>query len=247
MDRRHLLKLVGAGGCSVAAQPLLWCAAGEPSAKEAAAPKHPVALFDVDSRELNKAGDGLDFRPRAEPLKDRLNRLYALSEKRRIPLVFTTCCSGRMLSPDSLPEVVVVPLAADRREWEAQMPSHRIFYLEKRAYSKPKENFTLRAYDMFQNNGNGARLVQSLNVGEWIVFGNGFDLCINSAVHGLLAAGQKVCLLSDVYARGSRGYYVPTPKGPFECGTQANLVRILAEFKQLGVRTVTLEQFLASV
>jgi nicotinamidase-related amidase len=221
--------------------------ASRTSTAEAAGPQTRFGLFDVDSRELNAAGNALGFRPRVEPLRDRLDRLYALAEERGTPLVFTTCCSGRMLRPDSLPEVLVVPLGADQRQWETRMHAYRLFCLQKKAYKEAGANFSCRAYDMFRDNGNAARLMQTLDVNEWIVFGNGFDLCIYSGVRGLLAAGQRVCLLSDVYASGARGYYVPTPRGRFETGTPENHARILAEFRQLGVRTATLEQFLASV
>jgi nicotinamidase-related amidase len=252
MNRRSVLKVLGAGGCGaaavVAARSLLWPAISRPSTPEAAGSARPFGLFDVDSRELNKAGNALGFRPRVEPLLDRLKRLYALAEEHSAPLVFTTCCSGRMLRPDSLAEVLFVPLDAAQREWAERLGEHRLFCVQKKTYTPDTQlNFSCRAYDMFQDNGNAARLVQALNVDEWIVFGNGFDLCINSAVHGLLAARQKVCLLSDVWATASRGYYVSTPHGQMECGTPENQARILAEFRQLGVRMATLEEFLASV
>jgi nicotinamidase-related amidase len=252
MNRRTLLKVLGAGGCGaavvVAGRSLFRPPAGRPSLPEPAGSARPFGFFDVDSRELNKAGNALGFRPRVEPLVDRLKRLYALAEQRSAPLVFTTCCSGRVLGPDSLAEVLFVPLDAAQREWAERLGEHRLFCVQKKTYTPDTQlNFSCRAYDMFQDNGNAARLVQALNVGEWIVFGNGFDLCINSAVHGLLAAGQKVCLLSDVWVTASRGYYVSTPRGQMECGTPQNQARILAEFRQLGVRMATLEEFLASV
>jgi nicotinamidase-related amidase len=184
---------------------------------------------------LNEAGDGLQFRGRVQPLVERLDRLYALAEKRNVPLVFTTCCSGRMLDPDSLPEVLYVPLDAAEREWEERLRAHRLFYLAKN-----------KQYDMFRHNGNAVRLVQALGVREWVIFGNGFDMCIDCDIRALLAAGQKVCLLSDVYARSAPGYFVPTPRGRFETATPQNEARLLAEFGQLGVRIVTLEQFIES-
>jgi nicotinamidase-related amidase len=240
MNRRHVLKLLGAGSCGaatlLAGRSLYRYSASQASRGGTGEPKNPFGLFDVDSRELNKAGDGLGFRPRVEPLIDRLMRLYALAEQRRAPLVFTTCCSGRMLRADSVPEVLFVPLDAAQRQWEGQIRERRLFYLEKNAN-----------YHMFEYNGNAARLVQALNVGEWIIFGNGFDMCIDSDVRGLLAAGQKVCLLSDVYARSARGYFVPTARGRFETATPENEARLISEFRQLGVRTATLEEFLASV
>jgi hypothetical protein len=250
MDRRSALKLVGAGGCGMAGllatHYLLKNAQSQPSTSMAGQEKHRFGLFDVDSRELNTAGTGLMFRPRVVPLTEQLNRLYALGDDRRLPLVFTTCCSGRMLGPRSVPEVLLVPLDGAERKWEEQLPNHRLFCMQKKTYNQPGANFTCRAFDMFKDNGNAARLVQSLNVAEWIVFGNGFDFCISSAVYGLLAAGQKVCLLSDVYVQGARGYYVETSEGQCESGTAENRARILADFDQIGVRSLTLDQFLAS-
>jgi hypothetical protein len=240
MNRRHMLTVLGAGGCGAAAlwaaQPLLRRAASRLSTGPRAEPKVQFGLFDVDCRELNEAGNGLQFRERVAPLSDRLNRLYAFSDERRLPLVFTTCCSGRMLAPDSFPDVLHVPIDAAQRQWEQRLAPHRRFYLE-----KSKE------YDMFAYNGNAVRLVQALGVGEWVIFGNGFDLCINGDIRALLAADQRVCLLSDVYARAAPGYYVSTPQGRFETATPETEARLLAEFRDLGVRITTLEQFLASV
>jgi nicotinamidase-related amidase len=239
MNRRRALKLLGAGSCGASALlagALYRRSAGTASADRAGRPWAPFGLFDVDCRELNRSGDGLDFRPRVAPLVDRLKQLYAAAERRRAPLVFTTCCSGRKLRLDSVPGVVFVPLDAAQRQWEAQVPAQRLFHLEKDG-----------SYEMFKHNGNAVRLVQSLNVGEWIIFGNGFDLCIDSDVRALLAAGQKVCLLSDVYARSAGGYFVPTSRGRFETATAENEARILAEFRRLGVRSATLAEFLASI
>ena len=258
MDRRSALKVIGAGGCGLACLggvgPLLNAVEknneknNEKSDEKVTKPDHPFALFDVDSRELNPAGNGFSFRQRVEPLAPQLKRLYALADKHSAPLVFTVCCSGRMLEPRSLPNVLVVPLDAADRRWEAKRAQYRLFNVEKKTYKEPGSNFTCAAYDMFKDNGNAAHLIKSLNVGEWVVFGNGFDLCINAAVRGLLAAGQKVCLLSDVYVQGARGYFVPTADGgQIELGTPENLARVLAEFQQHGVRSLTLDQFAASV
>jgi nicotinamidase-related amidase len=240
MNRRRLLRLAGAGGCGAAALlatgSLLRRTASKQGLGKVGELDTRFGLFDVDSRELNQAGDDLQFRARVQPLVDRLDRLYSLAEERNVPLVFTTCCSGRMLLADSLPEVLFVPMDAGQRQWEERLRAHRLFYLQKN-----------KEYDMFKHNGNAVRLVQALGVGEWVIFGNGFDMCIDRDIRALLAAGQKVCLLSDVYARSARGYYVPTSHGQFETATPENEARLLSEFEQLGVRIVTLEKFLESV
>lgn len=237
MDRRKLLKVLGAGGCCAAAAwagRALYHAPNETVEPVVpAGPRVPLGFFDVDSRELNASGDGLSFRERVAPIEPQLQRLYSLAEARRAPLVFTACCSGRMLRPDSLPQVLQVPIDASQRQWEPRLSAHRLFYLEKN-----------RDYNTFNYNRNAARLLQALNVEEWVVFGNGFDMCIDTGVRGMLAAGQKVCFLSDVYVRGAPGYVVTTPKGTFHTATPENKARILADFQELGVRLLTLEQFL---
>jgi nicotinamidase-related amidase len=189
--------------------------------------------------ELDEAGGGLALRPRVASLAEPLESLHRLAERRGLPLVFTTCCSGRMPQPGVLPDVLFVPLDAAERQWEERLDGHRLFYLEKRAYGDPKVNFACRAFDMFQDNGNAARLVAALGVGEWAVFGNGFDLCVNSAVRGLLAARQSVWLLSEVCVPSARGYG--------DCGTPENVARITSELLQLGARTAALAQFLSRV
>jgi hypothetical protein len=78
------LKVLGAGGCGAAAllagHSLYRHAASQALPERASEPNRPFALFDVDSRELNSAGDGLDFRARVKPLVDCLKRLYAVGE-----------------------------------------------------------------------------------------------------------------------------------------------------------------------
>ena len=109
MNRRTLLKVLcgrlGAAAVVVAGRPLFRPPAGRPSMPEPAGPFRPLGFFDVDSRELNKAGDALGFRPRVEPLIDRLNRLYALAEERR----------PRSCSPPAAPAACCAPTAWRKR------------------------------------------------------------------------------------------------------------------------------------
>ena len=199
-----------------------------------------LAFFDVDSRELNPSGDALSFRPRIEPLADRLQRLYAFAGMHGAPLVFTTCCSGRMLKPDSLSGILFVPLDPESKDWLGGVGSHRMFYVEKNAHGNASKNYVCRAFDVFATNGNAARLARSLSPDEWVVFGNGFDLCVSGVVHGLLDAGQRVCLLADVTCPSAPGY---GPDG--KSGTEENRRRILAELTALGVRVSSIEDVLS--
>lgn len=192
----------------------------------------PFALFDVDCQELNDAGDGLSLRPRVEPLAPQIARLYDLADRADCPVVFTTCCSGRMLAPRDVPGVVFVPLAGDgAADWQSQLDARR-FYLQKKTYHDPQLNYACQAFDMFADNGNAARLVRALNAEQWIVFGNGFDLCVNAAATGLLDAGSNVLLVTDVA--------VPTATGYGRCGTPENRDRILAALQARGARLVEL-------
>jgi nicotinamidase-related amidase len=155
-------------------------------------------LFDADCRELDASGSGLAYRPRVRPIVPQLELLYDLAEAKRYPLVFTTCCSGRMLTPLGLPDTGYVPLNATETSWRAELHRFREFYLAKHTCGEPKANFACRAFDMFQYNANACWLLRELDVETWVVFGNGFDLCVGSAARGILRAGLKLILLEDV-------------------------------------------------
>ncbi len=201
--------------------------------------KRRFGFFDVDCRELADAGDGLQFRPRVKPLAGALESLYALARRLEAPLVFTTCCSGRMLAAESLDDVLLVPLDAGDRQWRQRLDGAELICLAKKTYNDPPKNYSCRAFDMFADNANATALVQALDVAEWIVFGNGFDLCVNAAVRGLLAAGQKVCVVTDVTIASAKGYG--------RCGTDENRRDILADFAAAGVRLCTLNELIAEV
>jgi len=156
---------------------------------------HRFSFFDVDSRELDESARTLGYRPRVLPIVPKLERLYSLADTKGWPLVFTTCCSGRMLSPKNLPDVLFIPLDASDTSWCAAVGKHRRFYLAKRTCGDPKLNYDARTFDMFQHNANARRLLQSLDVETWVVFGNGFDLCVNAAANGILNAGLPLILL----------------------------------------------------
>ncbi|MCE5276933.1 MAG: hypothetical protein ABFD92_10350 [Planctomycetaceae bacterium] len=201
--------------------------------------KRRLGFFDVDCRELTDAGDGLQFRPRVKPLAPRLEQIYGLARRLEAPLVFTTCCSGRMLDAGSLNDVLLVPLDAADQQWRRRLDSAALICLAKKTYNDPPKNYACRAFDMFADNANAVAMVRALDVGEWVVFGNGFDLCVNAAVRGLLAAGQNVRVVTDVTIASAKGYG--------RCGTDEYRREILADFAAAGVRLCTLDDLLAEM
>jgi len=189
-------------------------------------------FFDTDCRELDEPGEGLAYRPRVRPLIVKLERLYALAERRGYPLVFTTCCSGRMPAAASWPQVCQVPLDATDAGWRESVGRFRQFYLAKRTCGRPEGNLACRYFDMFLHNANAAALLRKLAVGTWVVFGNGFDLCVGAAARGILDAGQDLILLEDVRVASARA-------------TPASEQATLDELAARGGRRMTLDDFLA--
>jgi nicotinamidase-related amidase len=188
-------------------------------------------LFDADGRELDPSGRGLAFRPRVAPIVPSLDRLYAAAEARGWPLVFTTCCSGRMPRPGDVPGVLHVPLDPSDDGWVAAVPRHRVFHVAKNAYGDPAVNAACRAWDAFADNPNATRLVRALPVDAWAVFGNGFDNCVASAARGLLAAGRRVLVLEDVRVSSAGG----TPESER---------RTLDSLREAGAAIRSIEDFL---
>jgi hypothetical protein len=164
-------------------------------------------------------------------MADRVLRLIARAQEERAPLVATTCGSGRMPRGESCPGGMVVPLDPDDRSWCDRVEGHRFFHLEKQC----------GAWRAFEGNPNAARLFLELGVLDWVVFGNGLDLCVDQAVQNLLSLGLSVAFLSDVLIPSATGY------GPLgDSGTQASRERTLGRWRELGAREMSLEDFLAS-
>lgn len=211
-----------------------------------------LALFDSDCLELAAAAPArrsrelpaFAIRERVYPLADKLERLYAFARRRELTMVFTHCCSARAVAPaaaanapDPTPDgVLVVPMNGGDESWLAGVRSHRLINLEKYNDTPLQESFICRHFDAFQHNANARRLLAALAIPQWVMFGHGFDLCVDSAVKGLIAAGYHVHLLTDVIASSATGY------GPY--GTEASKRAILDYLVRIGVTTGTLESLL---
>jgi len=86
----------------------------------------------------------------------------------------------------------------------------------------------------WHTNGNAERLVKAIDVDEWIVFGNAFDVCVACCAEGLLNAGQRICLVTDVAALSVRGM-------------QESLRAMIEGMSQRGARASTLDELLSAI
>jgi nicotinamidase-related amidase len=195
-----------------------------------------IGLWEVDCRELSEDGKTLKFRHRVEPLTAKLNELYSLAKRCELTTVFTICCSGRMPQNEDRKDFLFVPLQGNESGWESQVSDYPLIYLAKVACGDPRLNFECRAFDVFHGNRNAERLLFLLDISTWIVFGNGFELCTASSVEGILGAGYRVQLITDVLAQSAGGY------GDF--GTEKSKARVVEELRAKGVETLLLRELI---
>ena len=202
-----------------------------------------VGLFDSDcldaagpDRLLSTVLPGFGIRPRMQPAADKLDALYAFAKQNDLTLVFSQCCSANTVRPDSHPDVLVVPLDGADQSWVERVQEYRLINLEKPHGGALNESFICRYFDAFQHNQNARHLFQLLDIPRWVLFGHGFDLCVDSAAKGIFAAGYDVHLLTDVLASSATGY------GPY--GTEESKQSILDYLKKIGVTTGTLTELL---
>lgn len=204
-----------------------------------------IALFDSDC--LEPMGEGgfplpalpaFSVRERMRPKADRIDALYAFAREQDLTVLFTQCCSARLVSDDHPAGSVVVPLDASDLAWRDKVPGARLINIRKRSGlsgGDTTNSFICRYFDAFQHNANAAALLKQLDIPFFVLFGHGFDLCVDSAAKGLLAAGYRVHFLTDVSAPSASGY------GPY--GTEASGAAILDYLVKIGVSTGTSEEF----
>ncbi|XHR31232.1 MAG: hypothetical protein ACFUZC_11890 [Chthoniobacteraceae bacterium] len=191
----------------------------------------PYAFFDADCLEATPQG-ALRLHPRArlQPFRKKLIALYKVIRANAAPLVYSTCYGRPMLRPGVRGDILFVPLDPREQAWKADVATHHLFYVHK-TYRDPKQKHLCPTYDMFADNGNAADLVRAIDAREWIVFGNGFNLCIGGAVLGILNAGApRVTFLADVMTPLHGVPSVPPPETVFE------------QWSKAGARHKTFEQ-----
>lgn len=194
-----------------------------------------IGFFDVDSRELSKDGGGLAYRERVLPWADKLDRIYDFIYSHKLKLVFSTCCSGRFLEKDSLEYVLYIPEEKADSSWRKKIGQLRYFYLAKHSFHNPRQNFEQCTYDIFKYNENAGDLFQSLGLDHWVIFGNGFDLCVHHAAKALLKMGKKITILEDALISSACVYG--------DLGTEAGKKRLLGELERSGARLMATGKF----
>lgn len=202
-----------------------------------------LALFDTDCLEVADENSmrsaqlpNFGIRPRVQPLAEKLDSLYAFAKRHDLVMVFTQCCGARAVAPGSHPDVLVVPMDPEDRGWMERVGRFRLINIQKHNAAPLHQSFICRHFDMFQHNGNARRLLEILNIPRWVVFGHGLDLCVDSAVKGIVAAGCAAHVLTDVLASSATGY------GPY--GTPESKRMILEYLVRIGVTTGGLKAFL---
>lgn len=186
-------------------------------------------FYDVDCRELSLGGEWT-FRPRVMPIAKGVEAVLALAEREAAPVVATTCGGGKMPENDNdCPGMVRVPMDPEELSWEGKLGRERLFHLEK----------PCGGWHTFETNSNAVRLFVELGICDWVVFGNGLDLCVDHAVRNLLGLGLSVTFLSDLLVPSARG------NGPFgDSGTLASRERTLLGWLELGARETNLDALL---
>jgi hypothetical protein len=204
-----------------------------------------IAFFDSDC--LEPVGEGgfplpampaFSVRERMRPKSDKIDALYAFAQRHDLTVLFTQCCSARLVTDDNPTGTLVVPLDGSDYEWKGKVDTLRHINIRKRSGLGEREttnSFICRYFDAFQHNANVEALLELLDVPVFVIFGHGFDLCVDSSAKGLLAAGYKVHFLTDVSAPSASGY------GPY--GTVESGKAILDYLVKIGVTTGTSDEF----
>lgn len=210
-----------------------------------------IALFDSDCLEVasatsccSKTLPDFGVRARMQPMAGQVDALYRFARERDLTVVFTHCCSAAAVEPGSHPDVLVVPMDPADQAWVGELNRYRLINIQKHNHASVRKTgntntqnaFICRHFDAFQHNPNARRLFEILDIPEWIVFGHGFDLCVDTSVKGIISAGYKVHLLTDVIASSAAGY------GPY--GTEESKRLILEYLEKIGVTTSTIDSFL---
>ena len=164
-----------------------------------------------------------------------MNRLYAIALNGGHPFVFCTCCSGKFLNPGERDDTLFIPIDGSDDTWLARVGDARMIYLQKTTECEPAKSYSQACFMVFRHNPNAGRFFRASPVRRWIVFGNGFELCIRSAIDGVLEAGCEVWLIDDCFVQSARGYGIS--------GTPEGRATALRELSQKGVKQLSLDEF----
>jgi nicotinamidase-related amidase len=176
-----------------------------------------------------------------QPKADKIDSIYSFARLHDISVIFTQCCSASLVENDSPDGTLVVPLESEQTSWIDKVKYSRMINIRKKSgLNEPNttKSFICRYFDAFQYNANAQKLLDIMAIDQFVLFGHGFDLCVDSSAKGLVAAGKKVHFLTDVSAPSAQGY------GPY--GTEDSGKTILDYLVKIGVTTGTTEEFFRS-
>lgn len=191
------------------------------------------AFFNLCSRQKFGYEEPHEHRSRADPIRPHLSQLYAFAERHGVRVLFTQCVGGSRLplGASDQASTLMVRHEADSSDWLPQLDAHREIFVERPSYGEPGANRRMRSSDVFHSNASTTALVDKLDVTEWVVFGVAMQVCVASAVHGLLNQGQAVTILSDTVLTANR--------------VSMTVEESLDLMKAEGARIETSEEFLA--
>ncbi|MFA5032084.1 MAG: hypothetical protein WC614_03590 [bacterium] len=197
--------------------------------------KHSIGFFESDCRQMNVSGTKMIFRSRTKIIGKKVKKLYNIASEMNIPYVITFCCGVKMFEKNMLPDILFIPIDQKDDEWTKYVKDYRQFFIQKLSWPKTDpQGKRCDYFNAFKYNGNAVKLIKMLDVSEWIVFGNSFEFCVNTAIQSLITAGQKVTLLTDTLIRGTKGFG--------DSGTDEKYNSLINEFRSLGVSMKTLDE-----
>ncbi len=197
-----------------------------------------TVFFDVDCLEVwheksaptRPVFDGMGFRPRVEPIAERLNNLYRLIVLNDRPMFFCTCCSGNLPEKDFSQDMLFISRNEPITEID-RFDDKKLIYVEKKTTGIPKQNYEQCCFDPFRHNHNLNHVIDKIGAERWVVFGNGFDLCVMSVIRGLIKQNKEVFFVHDLIVRGAKGYD--------NLGTEEYWLEAMEELNNCGVTLIS--------
>ncbi len=165
-------------------------------------------IFDIDTRQARNSG-GWTYVGRTAPYRDKIDRLIGAATSNHVPLVVTSCVGANMLPKDAFEknfkDTLFVPMDSDDTAWSSQCDSYNIFYIEKKA-RRPDFSYDgpFPPHQMFLNSENANRLIQKLDIDEWIVIGNAMEACGDLVIVKLLEHSRRVRYIPELMIPGIR-------------------------------------------
>ena len=161
-------------------------------------------FVDVDTQVDFMTPAGKLYVPRAESMVPVLAALFEYARQTGTRVLSSADCH----SPDDpefsqFPPHCVVGTAGQARIRQTLLADHVVVEPDQEQLQMPvllaehqQLIFNKRTFDLFDNL-NADRLVKSISVGRYVVFGVATDYCVRAAAAGLLASGQRVVVVRD--------------------------------------------------